>query len=70
MTFDVSGIRRRGISTPAEEFLCVLGHPGAGHLLRIWPGWSSPPDRWSSVENPHVGLVFGESNLMPAHGDG
>jgi NitT/TauT family transport system ATP-binding protein len=52
-----------------EEFLCVLGPSGSGKttLLRILAGLEQPTQgsvRFP-VENPHVGLVFQASNLMP-----
>ncbi|MBM3137705.1 MAG: ABC transporter ATP-binding protein, partial [Chloroflexi bacterium] len=52
-----------------EEFLCVLGPSGSGKttLLRILAGLEQPTQ--GSVRfpvlNPHVGLVFQASNLMP-----
>ena len=52
-----------------EEFLCVLGPSGCGKttLLRILAGLEQPTQGSVvfPVENPHVGLVFQESNLMP-----
>ena len=52
-----------------EEFLCVLGPSGCGKttLLRILAGLEQPTQGSVQfpVENPHVGLVFQESNLMP-----
>jgi NitT/TauT family transport system ATP-binding protein len=52
-----------------QEFVCVLGPSGCGKttLLRILAGLEQPTEgsvRFP-VENPHVGLVFQESNLMP-----
>jgi NitT/TauT family transport system ATP-binding protein len=52
-----------------EEFLCVLGPSGCGKttLLRILAGLEQPTQGSVvfPVKNPHVGLVFQESNLMP-----
>ncbi len=52
-----------------REFLCVLGPSGCGKttLLRILAGLEQPTEGSVQfpVENPHVGLVFQESNLMP-----
>lgn len=52
-----------------EEFLCVLGPSGSGKttLLRILAGLEQPTQGsvHFPVENPHVGLVFQASNLMP-----
>ncbi len=56
-----------------EEFLCVLGPSGCGKttLLRILAGLEQPTQGSVvfPVENPHVGLVFQESNLNPANSD-
>jgi NitT/TauT family transport system ATP-binding protein len=52
-----------------QEFLCLLGPSGSGKttLLRILAGLEKPTQGSVQfpVENPHVGLVFQESNLMP-----
>ena len=74
MTFnDQSGVLEtlRDIHTRIHprEFLCVLGPSGCGKttLLRILAGLEHPTQGFVQfpVENPHVGLVFQESNLMP-----
>jgi NitT/TauT family transport system ATP-binding protein len=53
-----------------EEFLCVLGPSGSGKttLLRILAGLETPTKgkvEFPLTNQPRVGLVFQDSNLMP-----
>lgn len=52
-----------------QEFLCVLGPSGCGKttLLRVLAGLLEPTHGTVKfpTKEPHVGLVFQESNLMP-----
>lgn len=74
MTFnDQSGVLEtlRDIHTRIhpQEFVCVLGPSGSGKttLLRILAGLETPTQGTVRYpfENPNIGLVFQESNLMP-----
>jgi len=58
------------LSVQAQEFVCVLGPSGSGKstLLRILSGLIRPASgrvSYSMGEQPRIGFVFQEANLMP-----
>lgn len=57
-------------SVCAREFVCVLGPSGSGKstLLRILAGLLTPTSgeiRFAGGQNPRIGFVFQQANLMP-----
>jgi len=67
---ELEALENVSLEVPPEQFLCVLGPSGSGKstLLRLLAGLLKPSSGeilFPGNEQPSVGLVFQQANLMP-----